>query len=556
MSKEMNIAMLAYRCAEMDISSVQKRGGKKYVVGDNVPGAKTSEYRFPGDSSPVKMSGVAILLDKILIRRTVLAFSSKQELYAEIDGKPFLVNKYGVHVVPEENIGDAYILWAYVLYHALVVKEKEFAPLFRRALAEYRSTGFVSDVNAASMCDSFYYWHTSNKIMQIKVSDDLVLDTVTAAFRSGAFVQALNGFGLETPERVSAEGPLEKSEEVEDTNRRTEKKSDNETLWAAALRGDLILNYEWSEDAKKRITPLAFLKTYVPNDIFFMFLRKLIFRLGNIMKRMPETETYQEAIGRWDHVEASLIGSPGTGKTMLVYAVSAALGLPVWMENMSHDTDEEFAEGKTKIVNGGPQSVPTEVLEGVQNGGIVLLEEVNLPQAAVVMGALGQTVEYPFTLKKNGYETISRHPLCVFVSTMNVGTAGSKAVSEPFSNRFRTTYYMEDPGKKSFIDTLVKTSGMKRYICDWVYNVYSRIVSSMKSDQYGAADTESILLSLSLRSCEGVLQGIEEGLDPKEAVNESIVNKIAERDINIAKQVQDMVENIRDLHIEGGVRDV
>ena len=550
--------MLAYTCAMMDIASVRRHpNGKRYVVGEDVAGATPSMYRNPGDNSPVKMSAVAILLDKILVRKKVLAFAAKKELYVEIDAVPFLINETGIHTVPEEeNIGDAYILWAYVLYHACITGDKEFQTLIKKSFMDFKASAAIQETTAASLCDSFYYYHTAKKIWNVTVLHDLVLATVSAAFRSGAFKQALPGVGLEKPERVSSEGPMAETEAVQVKPARKKKNEGNQELWEAAMRGDLLLQYNWTEEAKKRITPLEFLKTYVPNEVFFKLLKKLIFRLGNIMKRMPEAATNQEAIGRWDHVEVSLIGSPGTGKTVLVYAISAALGIPVWMENCAHDTDEDAFEGKTKIVNGGPQAVPTEVLEGVLHGGIVLLEEVNLPQAAVVMGALGQCVEYPFTLKKNGYETINRHPLCVFISTMNVGTAGSKAVSEPFSNRFRTSYLLEDAQRKEFIDTLVKTSGMKRYICDWVYDVYSKIVTALKSDQFGASDTESMLLSLSLRSCEGALQGIEEGSSPKEAIGDSIVDKIAERDRQVAEQIRDLVDAMRDLHIEGEVRDV
>ena len=563
-TKQKNIAMLAYSCANMDIVSVRKKAnGKNYQVLETVTMAspELSSYRNPGDNSPVKLSAVALLLDKVLVRKRVLAYTSttQKALYCEIDEVPFLVDAEGVHVQEEESgIADPYILWAYTLYHAYAEKEEEFNQCLEKCFSEYLMRHAVSESVAGGLCDSFYYWHASNKKLTLAVTNDLLLETVTAAFRSGAFKNALPKAGLVTPAKVSLESPMAEAEgNIPKANAtgKAKKNSDAE-LFEAAKRGELILDYDWDEDSKKHITPLSFLDSFVPNETYFSLLKKLLYRLGKIKERMDAGMSYTEAIGRWDHVEASLIGSPGTGKSVTVYAVGASLGIPIRMDNLSHDTDEEFAEGKNRLVNGRPQAVPTEVLEGVMHGGIVLLEEVNLPQAAVVMGALGQTVEYPFTLKKNGYETINRHPLCVFISTMNIGTAGSKAVSEPFSNRFRTTYYMEDAPKKTFIDTLVKASGMKRYICDWVFSVYEKVVNALKSDQFGAADTESILLSLSLRSCEGVLQGIEEGLDPKEAVNYSLIYKIAERDISVAAQLQDLVENMKDLHIEGGVRDV
>ena len=553
---EMNILLAAYKCARVDIACLPKKpSGRAYVVGDDVDSAKPSKHRKAGDRAPVRLSAVAILPDKLLVRKRVGVFLSDKNLYAEIDDIPFLVNESGIHIRPADTgITQSYFLWAYVLYHGFITKDSEFSKTFTDIVNVYRLHGVVDPKDMASLCDSFYYYHTENKKLTIEVTGDLVLETVEAAFRSGAITAAVSGFKYDSPRLVRNEGPLE---EVKKEGSAAENSSTRPvSIFEEAKSGKYLIDYEWSEEARKRITPLKFLETYVPNEIFFKALKKLSYRLGNVLGRMKETEDYQEALGRWDHVEMSMIGTPGSGKTITVYALSAALGIPVWEEDLSHNTDEDAFQGKTKLVQGKPMAVPTEVLEGVEQGGIVLLEEVNLPQAAVVMGALGQCVEYPFTLKKDGYETIHRHPLCVFVSTMNVGTAGSKAVSEPFSNRFRTSYLFEDAERKEFVETLMKTSGMKKYICEWVYDTYSKIVEALKSTSFGAADTESILLSLSLRSCEGVLQGIEEGLKPKEAVYDSLVNKIAERDLVAAEQVRDLVDAVRDLHIEGEVRDV
>ena len=134
--------------------------------------------------------------------------------------------------------------------------------------------------------------------------------------------------------------------------------------------------------------------------------------------------------------------------------------------------------------------------------------------------------------------------------------AGSKSVSEPFANRFRASYTLEDAERKEFVKTLVRSTGLAGYICEWVYDKYERIVKDLKGDSYGTADTDSILLSLSLRSCEGALQAIAEGQKPKDAIIDSIVGKIAERDLEVATSVRNLVDGFPDLRIEGEVYDV
>ena len=163
----------------------------------------------------------------------------------------------------------------------------------------------------------------------------------------------------------------------------------------------------------------------------------------------------------------------------------------------------------------------------------MLLEEINLPQAAVVMGALGQGVEFPFILKKDGYIPIRRHPLCIIISTMNTGTAGAKVLSQPFANRFKQSFVLNDPKRAEFIRILQNT-GAPRKACAWVYAVYERIVNCI-SDENAMADVESILLSLSMRSCIGALENMQEGMEAREAIRNSIIGKIAEQDMEVAE---------------------
>ena len=552
MNTKLNLTIQAFRLNGNPIVTIP---GKK--VGDVATGKKSSLRLTSEAKTPIKLNAVCILLDKMLVRNDASAFVFDKRVLAEINGVPYLVDEAGVHVEDLQKANQVAVFWSEVLYE--VQTSTTVRHLFTDCCREYKAKGQISEAAAAALSDEIFYGIVRRKDPHITVTDDFVSDTADAAFRSGAMKNLLPGI---TPETSIF---LPKKEEKKETAKETpaQKQKKTRDLYDRVKAGEYVIPFEWQGEAEKHIVPLSYLDGYIPNDTFWKVLRKVTFRYGKVMDRIGKKEgkltsadleglDSAELLGN-DSVELTMSGSPGTGKTSLMTAIAAATGLPLRISPLNHNTEEDFAEGKTKIVAGKPQSVPTAVLNGVQYGGIVVLEEVNLAQPAVTMGALGQCVEYPYILLKDGYEQIRRHPLCMFASTMNVGTAGSKSVSEPFSNRFKASYDLEDAKKQEFIKMLVKRSGITKYICTWVYEVYETITKSLESPSMGAADTESILLSLSLRSCIGALQNLEEGSDPKTAVEDSIIGKIAERDWEAAEKMRQVLESYRDLMIEGGV---
>jgi midasin (ATPase involved in ribosome maturation) len=287
----------------------------------------------------------------------------------------------------------------------------------------------------------------------------------------------------------------------------------------------------------------------VTNEFFEKLVWKIHFRFEKVLKRMNGTTHYEdgdplrvEHLGK-DAINVSFVGKPGTGKSHNVHAAAAACGIPIYVVNLSHNTDEDRFEGLTKIVDGKPMAIPTEAVKCFKYGGILLLEEVNLAQAAVVMGALGQAIEDPYILKQNGYHDIYRHPLCVVASTTNKGTSGTKTVAEQFSNRFIISYRMNDPVSNEFVDRLIKLTGEDRDICEKVYDCYVKVVDFINTEN-ALADVDKILNSLSLRTCVGAIQNMQEGSSFVEAIQDSIIGKIAEQDDAVAENCKALVNAI------------
>jgi hypothetical protein len=260
--------------------------------------------------------------------------------------------------------------------------------------------------------------------------------------------------------------------------------------------------------------------------------------MGKCIDRLNAGASALDAIGK-DYVNTMIVGKPGTGKTTLAYNLGAALHVPVYTVPCSKNTEEDTFQGMNKLVKGNFDFVTTDFLKAYTEGGIIVLEEINLADPAVIMGALGQAIEAPFILARDGYDTVRRHPLCVIIATMNVGTFGSKGVSQAFSSRLKQTYQLNDPREEDFIDVLL-TVNDNRKICKWIYDAYQKVCSYLRSPD---VNQEELCLNVTMRACLGALENIEEGDAPKEALRHTLVGKIAEVDLELAQEIEKNVIN-------------
>lgn len=314
----------------------------------------------------------------------------------------------------------------------------------------------------------------------------------------------------------------------------SQKKAGIRVTYEKCRAGEYRLNLDW-KDAQCMIPDLSFLDGFVPNQAFYKAVRKVHRKCTSIIERMDAGLSGLDAIGK-DYVNSLLVGRPGTGKTTMVKAICATLGIPLYTVPLSKNIEEDTFEGMTKVVDGNLTFVETRFLKCFQNGGMVVLEEVNLADPGIVMGCLGQAIEAPFLLNKNGYEEVHRHPLCVVFATMNTGTAGSRPLSQAFSSRFKNTYIIDDPSREDFIHVLTRQH-QDQQDCENVYHYYKRIIEIL-IEQYNVPE---IALSLSLRQCIGALDDMSEGSTLKEALYDTMIGKIAENDLEIANEINESV---------------
>lgn len=503
-------------------------------------GFAPSHYRG-GARTPAKLSAVAKLLDYIFETKSVSAIASDTEIYGEYcdgtdytrftcDGKTAIYEGERLH-------GNLAVL-PFMLF---ALRNSASIPEFKDAFTDVRKcieTGADEKEMmkaVAYFCDVYYYAiakHAGDVVVHEKA---LKMDDVKQKAKDGDFGPIAVFSGMVQPKMTGVETGKAKREKVA--------RPTGEDFFSRIKAGEYTIPYEWDEKQRTRIPAKASLDSFIPSETYYSLVSKIKTRLDKVVLRMDSGMTGAEAIGR-DHVELFITGKPGTGKTTLAYALGAATGMPVYTVAMTKNTEEDVFQGMNKVVDGALKFVSTDFLDAYTNGGIIILEEINLPDPSVVMGAIGQAVEFPFILMKDGYVPVKRHPMCVIIGTMNIGTFGSKGVNQALSSRFRQSYILNDPTKEDFIKILTSTGAKKRE-ANWVFTAYQKITDYLKSPSVNAED---VCLNVTLRGCIGALENISEGENAKEAIRNTLVGKISEVDLALAEDVyKNVVQSLPEL---------
>jgi hypothetical protein len=475
-----------------------------------------------------KFNGAARVLDYILADKAVAVAETADgsSLYGEVTVDSvvnrFIVSEKGI-VYEAEAMTDGYTqIIPSVLYY--IEKHEHLRKLFQTAAKEYNDTGYVTIQTLLSFCDEFYYG-VATRAPEISIDEStLSIETVQRAYESS----------LLTPSKLFQDVGMPAFTAFTVSGVSGVAASAKKSLLESAINGELIIPYQWDDKQKNMIERNKVLDAFISSEAFEDVLSYVHGSLQEIMMRLDSGIEGAAAI-RDDVLNLTLFGDPSGGKTTLANALGEALGLPVYTVSQSKYTEEDTYWGKTTATENGFTNVPTPFLEAFTNGGIAVLEEINLVDPGVTMGALGNAIWSPFILMKDGHKPVQRHPLCVIISTKNIGTYGSRDVNQALNNRFMQTFEIEEPTKEEFVKFLMLHDNNAAR-CKWVYDAYHRITTYLKDPSINA---DEILKNISFRSCLGVLKGIKYGQSPKRAVKNSIVNKISEADVTLGHTIYD-----------------
>lgn len=498
--------------------------GGTYIGQVSTSEASASCYRPSTVTGPAKISAAASVFDAIKVHNAVSVYQSNVDakaLYVEMNGVSALVGENSIRFTPNvEDLKPKYRIIPHVIW-SMMNDNAEMAASFNIIMKQVSPMEDKNEI--AKFCDSYYYNLKENGRLTLDVYD-LSMEEIKQSFERGLF--EASRLIKKQPKSIYDTMTLKA-----DSKKKVVKVSN---FMNDVREGKYIIPYAWPEELQSFVVSAKFLNTFEMTPEFEEIVKKIFFRSKRIIERMDMGLTGADAIGK-DALNIMLLGKPGTGKTTLAYALSAATGMPVSTTAWNKHSDEDEVEGKTKIIDGKPAFVETNALLFHEFGGIDVNEEINLADPSVTMGSLGQKLEYPFIVKKNGYETIVRHPLNVVIATMNVGTNGSNPLNQALANRFKTPYILDDPTSETFINILMKSSGKSRKVCEWVYNAYDATKEYLKSPDVNEDD---ICQNLSIRTCLGAIENMEEGQTPQRALINSIVGAVAVVDVEVARNLQ------------------
>lgn len=464
-------------------------------------------------------------------------FAEYEDVFGEEELKRVLINKEGtkLHFSFEGSASNLDCVLALSLYLCV------FDEAVREKALEYINTQEAKD--AFLFCDTLYYRlvHESTwKESTISYDEELIVETAAQMLDFSE-----PAFPCNMPE-VSIKKVKEKDSKTDSL----------EVTFKDIKEGKFTIDFKWDDEVKENIPSLSSLNSFVPTQSFIELVSKVKYRFDKTLEKMKKGVKDIEILGK-DFVNAFLLGKPGTGKTRTIFAVAAALQVPVYSVALSKNTEEDVFQGMNKIVDGELKFIPTDTVKAFKHGGLVVFEEINLADPAVTMGCLGQAIEFPYNIMENGFEPVQRHPLLAVFGTMNIGTYGSKGINQALSSRFKQSFILNETPREEMINILKMSLSSQGQITKpeekeftvgkpvkvddglvtWVYSAYENMSRYLKE-----TDNEEYMLNLSTRACIGVLESIEEGIPPLQALRIGFVGKIAESDLDLAEDLFDKLK--------------
>lgn len=513
-------------------------------IGDSGPegrylsGARSGSER----SRKAKINSVGFFLHRLLHEGAVNALVSKDRMAAYVEFRKTSTGELyqgyyddDVRMLfwngAEPPIHDKLLPFIVFALH----KESPFTETretFKRLVSNYTTTGSADTGEIYKMCDDFYFEMKNHYgSLEMDVDNNFELEMVRQSCRTGQMELVELFRGLNVPDLEVTRGVRMPREEEEEQSK--------EVDFALCRKGDFILDNVWELGQEKYIPSLSKLDKFVPTPAYYTMVNLIQNEMNQVLERRDEGINGDAMIGE-NYINIILVGKPGTGKTTIAYALASTFGMPIRTVTLSKNSEEDTFEGKTKTVGGSFNFVPTPFLEGYKNGGIVCLEEFNLIDPGTIMGSIGQAIEAPFLLYEDGYKTVKRNPLTVFISTMNTAAQGSREPSEALTSRSPYVFVIDDPEDEDFIKIL-QTKGYAEKDCRRVFDAYKRITDYLLNP---SVNEEEVAYSLGTRTCFGALKLMSIGCSFKEAINNTMIGTIAIKNLTLARQVRDEIVDV------------
>lgn len=270
--------------------------------------------------------------------------------------------------------------------------------------------------------------------------------------------------------------------------------------------------------------------TYKPPARVISLIKRCKKQLDEINLRVVNGET--NPIG-YNPLNFLFFGAAGGGKSMATQALAGALGMPLYSIGCSKNTEEDTFRGMNVIVNGTPMFKETEFLHGAKHGGVIVLEEANLANAAVIQGILSLFAAFPYRIAENGVTPVTRHHQVILIICMNTGYNGTRDLNEATQSRFAKALEFEEITEIDFMDIFVM-NGYKKKNINKVWKVYNTLRESLKASE----DTCDLVDLVSFRHARECLDSLKYGEEFAEAIESTFVNSVKIRNPEVAESLK------------------
>ena len=213
-----------------------------------------------------------------------------------------------------------------------------------------------------------------------------------------------------------------------------------------------------------------------------------------------------------------LVGEKSTGKNVLAENLAAHFQRPLWNVSLHMSIDAPALLGDDSLKDGdvffreGPITLAAKV------GGFAVLDEINMAKNEA-LAVLHSALDYRRIIDMPGYDLIKIHPATRFIATMNYGYEGTRDLNEALLSRFvvlKMPPLADDDLSQLIAETYPELKpAFIRDLC--------RLVADI---QRKANANEIARHAMDIRGLFDAVDLVKEGLELKEALNLSLVNKI------------------------------
>ena len=213
-----------------------------------------------------------------------------------------------------------------------------------------------------------------------------------------------------------------------------------------------------------------------------------------------------------------LVGEKSTGKNVLAENLAAQFQRPLWNVSLHMSIDAPALLGDDSLKGGdvffreGPITLAAKV------GGFAVLDEINMAKNEA-LAVLHSALDYRRIIDMPGYDLIKIHPATRFIATMNYGYEGTRDLNEALLSRF--VVLKMPPLADDDLSLLIAETYPE------LKPAFIRDLCRLVADIQRKADANEIAHhAMDIRGLFDAVDLVKEGLELKESLNLSLVNKI------------------------------